>query len=53
MHLYGNDALQGAACFVEVDDIHGLHTVDPVPVVVSFDENSVVVPLLGGKALNG
>ena len=49
MNLHGQHAFQDSAGFVEVDQVCGLVSVDPVLVMISFDQNTEVVPLVGGK----
>ena len=45
--LEAKDSFEGAAFFIEVDEVGGLMAVDPVLVVVSTDKNAVVVPHVG------
>lgn len=51
--LDGEEALEGAVLFVEVDNVHGGVAVDPMLVVVAADEDAEVVPLAGGEFFCG
>ena len=53
VELEGEHAFEGAAVFIEVDEVGGGVAVDPVLVVVAADEDAVVVPFVGGEFFEG
>ena len=51
--LEAKDSFEGASFFIEVDEVGGLVAVDPVLMVVSTDEDAVVVPHVGLEFFDG
>ena len=52
MNLDGEDSFQRTTVFVEIDQVGGGVSIDPVLVMISFHENAVVVPLAGGEVFD-
>ena len=51
MHLHGEHPVQCPAFFVEIDEIAGGMSIDPMAVTIALNQNSVLMPLLGSKFL--
>lgn len=51
MNLHGENTLESTAFRVEIDEVGGGMSVDPVAVMIPLDENPVFVPLIGSEGL--
>jgi hypothetical protein len=53
VNLKAKDSIEGATIFVEVNEVSGFVTIDPVLVMISSNANAVFMPNIWGEFFYG